>query len=525
MLTACCVLALGLVQGAPPDSAILHISNRAIVVFHAPLGALAPTERALAARARLLGALEAGAHPDSVTVRAVPEGRLLLLDGRPVFTVTPADADTAAGNSLDDQVALVAARLRLGLAEELEARSLAGLLTALGLALLATLALALIGRLLVRAHARMTIGVDATALRRLPHLRLRGFTLIERDQLRRAVRAALTAGFWLAGLVAGYVYVAYVLTRFPQTRQWGEALGEYLVGLLAGIVGESIRAVPGLLTVAILLLLARAVARLVTAFFRAVENETIRIPGIHADTAAPSRRIAVAVVWLFAVAVVYPFIPGSDTASFKGVSVFAGLLITLASTGVLGQAMSGLVVMYTRALRVGDYVEVGEVEGVVSQVGLLSTKVQTTKLVEVTVPSALLLSRSINNLSRLRGDQGIILHTTVTIGYDAAWRQVHELLGAAARNTEGLRPDPPPFVRQRALSDFYVEYELNAYTLMPERRIELLSALHQNIQDLFNQYGVQIMSPHYEGDKDRPVVVPPARWYPPPVPRPPEDGP
>ncbi len=506
---------------SPPDSVVLRLSNRPVMIFKAPLGALTPLERAAAARARIERAMEAPA--ESLGLRALPEGILVSLGPSPLFTITTADVDTARGTTLDEHARAVLGQLRVGIAEEREARSLTRLLIALALSLAATALAVLALRLLATLRGRAHAFLDRHAARPGADLSVRGFTVLSRERLLATARASATMAALALGLVAGYTYVAYVLTRFPQTRQWGEVLGQYLVSTLASAAGAFGAAIPNVVGIAAILLVARFTARLVSAFFRAVEAESIRIPGLHADTAGPSRRIAVALVWLFTLAAIYPLIPGSGTASFRAISVFAGLLITLGSSGVIGQAMSGLVVMYTRALRPGDYVTVGSVEGTVTQVGLLATKVRTPASLEVTVPSAVILSGSIVNYSRLRGEHGTILQTTVTIGYDAPWRQVHELLTRAAERTPGLRAEPAPFVRQRALSDFYVEYQLNAHTLDPERRIELLSALHANIQDLFNEYGVQIMSPHYEGhDQHQKVFVPKERWFDPPA-RAPDD--
>ncbi len=508
------LLTLAIVQSVPADSAVLVLSNRPVMVFKAPLGALTPVERAEAAKARILRALET---PDSAMMRGLPEGVLITLGDHPLFTITVADVDTARGITLEEHAGSVLSQVRVGITEEREARSLSGLLVALGLSAAATFLVMLALRLLAAVRRRLHHRVATLAGRSSGDLTLRGFTLVRRDQLLGAGRAAATTLLTAFGLVAGYVYVVFVLTRFPQTRQWGEVLGEYLLRSVASATGGIAAALPNVIGIAAILIVARVASRLVAGFFRAVESETIRFPGLHPDTADPSRRIAVALVWLFTLAAVYPLIPGSGTASFRAISVFAGLLITLGSSGVIGHAMSGLVVMYTRALRPGDYVVLGDEEGTVTHVGLLATKIRTPANLEVTVPSSLLLSGSIRNFSRLRDGAGTILQTTVTIGYDAPWRQVHEMLGQAAHRTVGFSGEPAPFVRQRALSDFYVEYQLNAYTLEPERRIELMSALHANIQDLFNEHGVQIMSPHFEADKDRPVVIPKERWFAPPA--------
>ncbi|CAN5337585.1 hypothetical protein BH23GEM2_BH23GEM2_06600 [soil metagenome] len=209
----------------------------------------------------------------------------------------------------------------------------------------------------------------------------------------------------------------------------------------------------------------------------------------------------------------YPYIPGSGTDVFKGVSVFVGVVISLGSTGIVNQAMSGLVLMYSRALKPGDYVRVGETEGTVTKLAMLSTKIETTKHEEMTIPNAVMVANGIRNFTRLSEGGGLIVHTDVTIGYDVPWRQVEALLLLAADRTPKLAKSPPPFVLKRELADFYVDYELNAYLSTPEQRIQVLSALHAQIFDAFNEYGVQILSPHYRVDPAEPAVVPRERWF------------
>jgi small-conductance mechanosensitive channel len=207
--------------------------------------------------------------------------------------------------------------------------------------------------------------------------------------------------------------------------------------------------------------------------------------------------------------VAYPYIPGSNTEAFKGVSVFAGLMITLGSAGLVNQVMSGLVAVYARALRPGDLVQAGSTVGIVSEVGLLSTKLITLKREEVTIPNAVLVGSSVTNYSKLAEPDGAVVSTKVTIGYDAPWRRVHELLTEAARRTPGVRARPEPIVLQTALSDFYVEYELRAHVERVEQRLRVLSALHGEIQDRFQEAGLQIMSPHFEMQPAEPVLPPP----------------
>ena len=223
--------------------------------------------------------------------------------------------------------------------------------------------------------------------------------------------------------------------------------------------------------------------------------------------------MVVLLVWIFAIVVAYPYIPGSQTPVFKGISVFVGLMATLGSAGVVNHLVSGLVIVYSRSCKPGDFIKVGEIEGVVTQVGVLSTKISTRKKTEITVPNAVLVGTSITNYTRLAREDGEMITTTVTIGYDAPWRQVQELLLKAAGRTAGIRKAPAPFVHQRALSDFYVEYELLARIEQPRERPEVLSRLHAEIQDAFNEAGVQIMSPHFEGQPEGKVWVPKTAWH------------
>jgi small-conductance mechanosensitive channel len=205
-------------------------------------------------------------------------------------------------------------------------------------------------------------------------------------------------------------------------------------------------------------------------------------------------------------------LPGSETEAFKGVGVFLGLMVTLGSSGLVNQVMGGFMVTYSRALRLGDFVRIGDVEGTVIHLGLLSTKIRTVRNEEVTIPNAVVASQTTTDYSR-EGEAGALTSTSVTIGYDTPWRQVHALLLSAAERTEGLRSAPRPVVLQTALEDFYVKYTLVICLQSQRERMVVLNRLHANIQDLFNEHGVQIMSPHYENDPSSPKTVDRTNWF------------
>jgi len=218
-------------------------------------------------------------------------------------------------------------------------------------------------------------------------------------------------------------------------------------------------------------------------------------------------------LWLFGLIVSYPYLPGSGSDAFKGVTVFVGLVISLGSSGIVNQLMSGLTLTYSRALTVGDMVRIGECEGVVTAISLLSVKLRTFQGEEITVPNAVVVGQSTTNYTKLAASGGCYLATSVTIGYDTPWRQVRSLLLLAAERTRNVKREPPPRVIQDALDDFYVRYRLVVGLDDPTDRLLTRDRLHANIQDAFNEFGVQIMSPHYESDPDSRKIVPRPRWH------------
>ena len=205
----------------------------------------------------------------------------------------------------------------------------------------------------------------------------------------------------------------------------------------------------------------------------------------------------------FVAVVIFPYLPGSESPAFRGISIFLGVLFSLGSTSAVANIVAGTILTYTRAFRVGDRIQIADTTGDVVEKTLLATRVQTIKNELITVPNAMVLGSHITNFSAASaGGRELILHTTVTIGYDAPWRTIHELLIAAALRTEGILKEPAPFVLQTALDDFYVHYEINGFTGQPAQMAVTYAQLRQNIQDSFNEAGVEIMSPHFSSLRD-----------------------
>jgi small-conductance mechanosensitive channel len=291
----------------------------------------------------------------------------------------------------------------------------------------------------------------------------------------------------------------------------------FLIDLASGMGLSIAGAMPGLLTAAIIFLIARGAARLVRFYFAAVESGRITSRHIHPETAPPTRRLVIAMVWIFAVVLAYPYLPGSQTDAFKGVSVLLGVMVTVGSTGLVNQIMSGFMITYSRSLRIGDFVRIGSDEGTVEHLGILSVKIRNIWGEEITIPNAVVVTQTTTDYARGGAAGAVFTRTSVTIGYDTPWRQVHSLLLTAAERTNGLRRTPKPTVLQTSLADFYVEYTLLVNLERQELRAVTMDKLHANIQDLFNEYGVQIMSPHYWQDPSRPKVVAQQDWFTPPA--------
>jgi small-conductance mechanosensitive channel len=324
----------------------------------------------------------------------------------------------------------------------------------------------------------------------------------------------LAGAVWLvAWLVLTYFWLGFVLKLFPYTRPWGVTLGGYVRDAASGLAAGFVEEIPSLLTLALIWLVTHAVSRVVRDWFSAIKAGVIEVDWCDPAAAAVSSRLAQIVLWLFALTIAYPYIPGADTPAFKGLSVLLGLMVSIGSAGVIGQIVSGIVSVYTKAIRVGDLIRVGDVEGTVTSMGVMSLKIANRFHEEFTIPNAMLAGAPVHNFSRLSAEKGLILPTAVTVGYGTPWRQVHAMLLLAAARTPEVQREPAPQVLQKALSDFYVEYTLLVSIAVPTRRPFVLSALHANIQDAFNEFGVQIMTPNFEAQPDDKIWVPRERWH------------
>jgi small-conductance mechanosensitive channel len=501
--------------------AAVKVENRTLFTFRAPIGAFTPAQRAEAARERVRQIVQQGG-PLVVTVQPDAAGNVVFIDGQPAFAILPGDVNPLLHQTLPELTRETVKALEDAAAAHVERRSPAAMLRAALVATAATAAFVLFVWAVVRLRRVLMRRIEKRVEDAVSHMRseLRGALSPQAVGGLLDVLAGVVA--WGASLSAAYVWLTYVLAAFPFTRPWGLQLEGFLVDTATRIALAFAEAIPDLFIVVVIVLLTRAASRLVRAFFERLESGQISIGFIDPFTAPTTRRLVSAGLWVFALAMVYPYLPGSDTDAFKGVSVLVGLMVSLGASSVVGQAASGLILTYSQAFKPGEFVRIGDTEGTLTQVGLFSTRIATGLGELVVLPNSFVLANTTKNYSRAFPGTGFVMDTTVTIGYSTPWRQVHAMLVEAARRTAGVATTPQPRVAQIGLSDFYPEYRLICYAepTQPRERAALLSELHAQIQDVFNEHGVQIMSPHYMADPPQPQVVPKERWYDAPAERP-----
>jgi len=515
----------------------LVIANQPIATLRATIGSVTPSARVAGVKSRMRELEEADLEWPAVAKAVSLAGEqayAIEINGKHLVGIFAGDLDLEAREQLDDVARRTVANFNNAREAYLELHMGKVIARKGGLIALATFVFVLALYLLGRLHRHLREALTAAAEREAARLagagpgdkalaassagrgliaRLAAVGVDVSTMFANGTRRGLMLVFYAIVTVAAYLWLTYGLGQFAYTRPWRDRLVGWLVDLLLGFVHAVAVAMPGLFAIAVICLLARLVVRGMSALLARVETGKVRIRGLYPETVPATRSIATVLIWLFALTVSYPLFPGSDSDIFKGVSLFAGLMVTLGSSGIVGQWMSGMILVYSRSLRPGDLVKAGDNEGVVSSLGLMFTKIRTPIGEEITIPNSALISGSIRNFTRLSKGTGSRVTTSVTIGYDAPWRQVHAMLLEAAARTDGLRTEPAPFVLQRALNDFYVEYELVGRIDAPLELPFVMTCLHGNVQDVFNEYGVQILSPHFLNQPAQPVVVDKRKWF------------
>ena len=350
-----------------------------------------------------------------------------------------------------------------------------------------------------------------SVLRHLSRFRFAG--LVEPEQVRSALQGLRQIMHWsLLGLIS-YLLIPLLLGLFPPTQVIAEGLRGQIRDLVGAFLGGVVQAIPNLLSIAVILTITVLAIRASNTWFKALERGRVTIPGFYPEWAQPTARLAAIVLALAGLAAAFPYIPGSGSKVFQGAGLLVGVLAALGSSAIATNIISGLMLIYTRAFRVSDRVEINGVIGVVQERALLVTRLKTPRNELVSIPNATVIGASVVNFSFSRREiqQPVALATTITIGYDVPWRQVHELMLSAARSVAGITDELEPFVLQTSLNDFHISYELNAFVRDPASYRETLSAVLAALQDQFAAAGVEILSPGYHSIRNgnRSTLPPP----------------
>ena len=496
----------------------LVVFNRTVFVFRGPLLGLSPEKRAERAGATLRELLRSD-ESHIVSIKPNPAGQLIMVGDALAFIVTKADLDPLKEESLEALAKKTAEDLQKIIGETLEARSFDSLLKSVVKSGIATAVFGALLWLMAAIRKWISVKLIEIAARKAEAIKVGDTSLIERKHVVRILLKSLNLLRWFIVAILAYEWLSFLLSTFPYTRPWGMRLNDYLINVVQGIGSSILGALPGLGVAVVIFIIARFTVIFLGGVLERMSKSESALSWLGPDTMPTTRRLFNFAIWVFAIAMAYPYLPGAQTEAFKGISVLLGLMVSLGASSVVGQGAAGLILTYTRTMKTGEFVRVGDHEGTVTRMGLFTTTIRTGLGEELTLPNSMITGTVTKNYSRTVKGTGFIVDTVVTIGYDTPWRQVEAMLIEAARRTNGILDQPTPRVFQTALSDYYPEYRLVAQAVPsePRPRAEVMSMLHANIQDVFNEYGVQIMSPHYMMDPATEKIVKPEDWHKPPA--------
>ena len=454
---------------------------------------------------------------DPATIDTVGAGQIVWIgaEGRRVIRIHDLDGEVE-GVDRFTLAELYATKVRQSIGAYREARSHGALVNAAWRAGAATVA-ALLAFFVVQLLRRAVNRWETRTSQKVKSVSIGSFEVVGAHHIWAVLRAALRVGFAFGAAMLVVLYLQYVLGLFPWTWSAAHQLNGWVLAPIQYFGRGLLAMIPDLIFLLILVLVTRYMLQIIKSFFDSVGRGCVTLKSFYPEWAGPTHDLVRVGVVAFSLVLAYPHIPGASSDAFKGVSIFMGAILSLGSTGVISNIIAGYTMVYRRAFKEGDLIQIENVIGFVSKIRLQVTHLRTAKNEEVVVPNVKILNSEVTNFTTLASKDGLIFHTTVGIGYETPWRQVEAMLVEAADRTPGMLKEPKPFVRQRALGDFAVTYEINAYCSTPNQMIQRYSELHANILDVFNEHNVQIMTPAYEGDPEKPKVVPRAEWFLPPA--------
>ncbi len=449
-------------------------------------------------------------YADSLLIIGTDNTQDLVYRDKIIMSVSDIDALI---NGTDPKVLIRQYRLAINQAvlDHIKYTSLSNILKRVGLVVLIIGIVALLIFLLSRLFRFTKKYIESHQDKFIRSFSFRNYEFLSKEKVLKSV-------LWLNMVVKIFFFILVIylalpslFSIFPVTESWASTLIRWVINPITSILLAFVDYLPDLITVIVIITVVRYLVKLLKYLSREIKAGKLTLPGFHPDYAMPTFGIVRFILYAFMFVIIFPYLPGSDSDIFKGVSVFLGILISLGSSSAISNVVAGLVITYMRPFKIGDRIKIGDVTGDVIEKTPLVIRVRTIKNEEITIPNSQILTGHTINYSISGKASGLILHTTVTIGYDVPWNKIHELLISAAKSTQGVSKEKKPFVLQTSLDDFSVAYEINAYTNKPEDAALIYSELHQHIQDAFNDAGVEIMSPNYNAIRDGNALAMPGK--------------
>lgn len=478
-------------------------------------GVVSAQERAVIITERLKEiANDPAIQPEDVRVEARDEDAIVWAGETVLFTVQPEDT-LQLDQTVPDAAELAANVIREAVVEYREARSARRLVRGIIYVALSTLALMVFLRVVQRIVSRIINWIVAISQREFLGLHLPRMQLLSSKAMGYLLRSLARLLQLVLILFAFYLYLPFVLSQFPFTGVVGDRLFAEVIVTLQGIAAKVAAYLPNLVILLVIGYITTSVLGLAKLLIRELGRDD-SYPWFYEEWIAPTNRLATFFIIAFALIMAGPYLPGFGSPSFQGISIFLGALLTLGSSTAVANAIAGLILIYTRAFRIGDVIRVNSMLGIVDEKSLFVTRIRTFKQEVITIPNSSLLNNEVTNLSVISRETegGLVLYTTVTLGYDIPWRKVHQTLIEAAIATEHILKEPSPFVLQTSLNDYNVSYELNAATRNPEQIPVIYNQLHQNIQDFCNAADIEILSPAFSALRDGNHSTIPAEYLP-----------
>ncbi|BCU11770.1 mechanosensitive ion channel family protein [Microcystis aeruginosa] len=482
------------------------LDNQELFTIRQGIGSFSAQERAKSITARIEKIADDDVlSPEDLTIKIDPEDKnpSIILGDTVIATITSKDAKLhAVSQEVLAERAL--AKMKAAIVRYRQERQPDNLFKDAVLTVSATLATVLIFWVIIFISSRVFPQIQRLITSLVPGVVFQNFEIISSQTIGIFSLRVLQFIRTLIILTILYFYLTFVLRLFPWTRKFGDGFLQYFFSALEVISQEIAKYLPNIFIILIIVFITHYLLRAIKPFFTGLERENLVINGFYPDWAKPTYNLLSLLIIALAIVIAFPYLPGFNSPAFQGVSVFLGVLFSLGSTSAIANVVGGIILIYTRSFQLGDKISIGDVIGDVIEKGLLVTRIRTPANRIITIPNSSLLNTNVINFSVSQREfkQPLILQTTVTLGYDLPWRKVHATLKEAALATQFIVSEPAPFVLQTSLDDFYVSYQLNAYTDHPSKMVYIYSELHQNIQDKCNEVGIEIMSPHYKALRD-----------------------